>query len=519
MNLVTRLNTGYTLFMPKSKAPTPGGNRLSRSVIWNYIGFFYQIAINLGLTSCIARYLTVTEYGLFLFLMALTNTLYVLDVGISAVLVQGFVAASTSRDTERFNDLLCTASLTLAAIGTLSVILLAGLAAALPGPFRIPSQFVHEASLVLILGAFILQVGFPTMAIELAYQSAHRFDRLNQTQIISATLQLGLSILVLTMRLGIVSLAAVQLAAIVVRFLMLAVDLPGSVPGARLSFTRFKKSLLVPLLHQGKWAFMNNLGFSGLDFLIWAFLGSFASMEQAALFGLANKLPRQLWNLIDKGASVSLPVMSKAWDVGDLAQLRQNYLRTLKLLFGVVLPLVMLGCIAGHAIILVWAGSRYERAAVVMQFLLLAVISHVNGYASSQLLYACGEVKRASSIAVCEYALSAVFALPLIRWYGAAGLAAGMMIAQMLVNFGWLTWAACKLARISLYTLFQSMIGGLGWPASILAMEMIFLSKISSRISPGWFVAASAACGCVYMLIWGARTALPLWRMSAETAA
>ncbi|MGA7245373.1 MAG: hypothetical protein WBX19_19470, partial [Terracidiphilus sp.] len=72
----------------------PARGATVRNITWNYFGHFCQIAVNFGLTSYIVRRLSVPEYGLFLFVMFLSSTLDLLDLGISSVLVQRYIAAS-----------------------------------------------------------------------------------------------------------------------------------------------------------------------------------------------------------------------------------------------------------------------------------------------------------------------------------------------------------------------------------------------------------------------------------------
>ena len=55
----------------------------ARSIAWNYVGYLYNIAISFGVTAYIVRHIAVAEYGLFLFVLSLSATLYLMDIGIS----------------------------------------------------------------------------------------------------------------------------------------------------------------------------------------------------------------------------------------------------------------------------------------------------------------------------------------------------------------------------------------------------------------------------------------------------
>lgn len=349
--------------------------RTVRNIVWNYAGYAYQIAINIGVTWYIVRRVTVVEYGLFLFVMSLSATLYLLDMGISSVLVQAYVEASVLGGRDRVNDLLSSAFVSLTALGAVGLVVFSGIAIALPGPFKIPQANLHEAFWIFIVAALIIQVSFPAIAIEQAYQASHRFDRTNQIQLIASTVQGGLSVAVLVAGYGIVALAAVQLISSVLRIVLLAAALPSSIPGIRVSLVRFQWMLMKPLFRLSKWAFLHNLSAYFFDMFIWLILGSFASMRDAALFGLGGKLPRQVWNLVDKGANVAMPLMSQSAVGDETDRLRHDYLKTQQLVFGAVLPFVVLGCLFARPLIVIWAGAKYADAAIVMQWLSIAALS------------------------------------------------------------------------------------------------------------------------------------------------
>ncbi len=510
-------------FMPESShsvtSVAPANRRTAGSVAWNYAGYSYQIAINIGLTSYIVRRISVTEYGLLLFVMSLSGALYLLDLGLSSILVQAYVESFVSAGKDRVNELLSTAFLSLSALGTVGVLIFLGLAVSLPGPFKIPHSYVHDASVIFVLAALVIQFGLPAIAIENVYQSASRFDRISQIQFIVCTVQALLSILILSAGYGIIALASIQLSVELLRLILLALALPASVPGARLSVRRFNRDLLRPLFKQGKWAFFSNTSTYLFDMLVWLILGSFGSMKEAALFAIASKAPRRLWNVVDRGANVTLPLLSQFSVGNDTIRLKHTYFKTQKLVFGAVLPFVVLGCFFAPSLIQVWAGNQYTRAAIVMRWLLVAAFSHAIAYSSDLLLYACGEVKRAAKISVWSSTISILAALLLVSRYGAAGIAAGIALTQLLVNCGWYNVAACKLSHTSFISLLRELFDGMAWPLTAITLETIFIRSVSAYLSPAWQLTAAFAAGFIYLAIWGFRTALPLYRGYAEVTA
>ncbi|HUX46089.1 MAG TPA: oligosaccharide flippase family protein [Terracidiphilus sp.] len=492
----------------------------ARSIAWNYAGHLYQIAINLALTSYIVRHVSVPEYGLYLLILSLSITLYLLDMGFSNLLVQAYVAVADEPDKDSFNQLLSTSFLTLTALGTVGVLIFYAISKRLPGPFNIPSLYLHEASTIFVLAAVVILFGFCSMAVEQAFRASHRFDRLNQIQLIVSSLQAVASVAVLAGGYRIVALASIQVGVAFLQFVLLVAVLPSSVPGARLSLFRFRFHAIRPFLHLSKWAFLNNLSGYVFDLLAWVILGSMGTMQDAAMFGLASKAPKQLWNLVDKGASVALPMLSESSHDEDIRRLQRTYTQTQVLVFGAILPFIVLGILFARPLIQLWAGEQYTNASPVMQWLLLAAFSHALGYASDQLLYACGEVKKAATMAFWGGALSVVFALLLVPRYGAAGLAAGMAVTQLFVNCVWFTRAACDISRTSPLTLVKAILNGLIWPAVVLVAEIGLIWGISLFLSTAWVLASAVLGGAVYLAVWAFSTAMPIYRrpLPAEIA-
>ena len=501
--------------MPSFTDSTTEG-RLRQSIVWNYAGHFFQIAINFALTFILARHLPVQEYGLLLFVLALTNSLYLLDIGISSVLVQHFVSAATRGENEELHDLLSTAFLALAALGTLALAVAAILIAILPGPFDIPRELVPESRILFFIGALIIQTLLPTMAIEMAYQAAHRFDRLNQTQLVCTALQFALSLAVLAAGHGIVALAWVQLGTGALRSLMLVLGLPRAVSGLRLSLRRFRLPLLRPLLETSRWAFLHNATATGVDFLIWTLLGTLGSMREAALYGIAGKLPRQLWNLVDRGANVTLPLLSRYFAEGNQPALRQTFANLHKLVFGAVLPFILLGCAFARPLIHLLAGDRYTEAATVMQWLLLGAMASAILYSSDLLLYACNHVRKAALISLVAGAASIVAAGILVTRFGAAGIACAFAVTQLCLGSTWFTIEACRRSGLSLSTLIRAIRSGLALPAVLLLGGTLFIIFAQRFLNPLGTVVCASLCGLLYFSVWIPQTALPLYRQQTE---
>lgn len=489
----------------------------ARNVAWSYAGYAFQIGVNLGTTAYIVRRVSVPEYGLLLFVLSLSAGLYLLNAGLSSVLVQCYVSVLAEHDGERLNELISTVFWALALLGFVGVLIFSVLAAILPGPFKIPGLFVHKAAIIFVVAALVIQVGLPRIAFDQAYQAGNRYDRINQIQLLTSALQLALTVTILAAGGRIVALAIVQLVVAVFNLLLLILALPASVPGASSRLTRFNGALLKPVVHLSKWAFLENLSVCLFNLCTWTVLGSLGSMGDAAIFGLAAKLPTQLRNAVEKGAHVVLPLMSECVVSNDPGGLREIFFRTQRLVFGAVLPAVFLGCAFARPLIVLWAGDEYAHADIVMRLLLLAAFGDSILFSSYTLLYAAFRVRRAAFILCVGNAAGIGGILLAISRYGAAGVAFAIAVAQVLMG-AWFTLEACKACHASPLALVRGALREVILPAIPMVLAVALVLCFRNALSPLWQVLAAVVIGCAYLWLWGVRTALPLLRKPTEAA-
>ncbi len=211
------------------------------------------------------------------------------------------------------------------------------------------------------------------------------------------------------------------------------------------------------------------------------------------------------------------PLMSERAVSNDLEGLRQMFFRTQKLVFGAILPFIVLGCVFAGPLIAVWAGSQYVQAAVVMQLLLLGAFGDSILYSSGILLYASGQVKQAAWMSLVLNAVSIGAVLLAASRYGAVGVACAIAISQLFLGGGWFTLAACRVCRGSPFALVRDALSEVAVPGALMISLTAIVVVAGKALPPLWLVLAAAAIGCTYLLVWSSRAAVPLFRRRSET--
>lgn len=486
-----------------------------RSVAWNYAGYACDLVSGILLLAYVVRRVSPTEYGLLLLAGSLSTLLYLMDLGLFNILVQAYVEAAETHNKQKLEALLSTTFIVLAGLGTIGLGIFLVTTSLLPGPFKIPPQYLGETKTVFCLMGLLVQIGLPTTALDQIYQAFHRFDRTNQIQFLGTVIRVLLTVLALAAGYGIVALAAIQVVLAAVRIGMLWLFLPSIGPGIRLKFGGFDWNLLRPLLRPGVWAWAENISRQLAVVSDSLILGMFGSMDAVALFGMGGKLPAHVSTVVSRGAIVVLPAFSRHGS--GTSESRRIYINTLAVVFGGALPVVVLGCMCARPLMQIWAGDRYVGAAPIMQWLLLAAFSMAIEHPSDLLLYGTGHVKTAARIAIFESVANIIVSLLLVSRYGAVGLAAGTALTHSAINAFWYTPAACSVAKISPWKLIKAAFYRLGWPSLLLILEIIVIWFLYSfAFSARVIVCAGIASGMLYVALWAVRTVIPLSRTPME---
>jgi O-antigen/teichoic acid export membrane protein len=184
-----------------------------------------------------------------------------------------------------------------------------------------------------------------------------------------------------------------------------------------------------------------------------------------------------------------------------------------------MLPFIVMGMVLAVPIMHVWVGQKYADAGTVMRWLLIGSFSHAFSYAADLLLYARAKIKLVAWITLCGGASSVICAFLLVPHYGAAGLAAGVALSQLVITGLGLALSACRTAGIAPLTLVTSPLKGQFWPLLILVADCALLWAARSHLSSMWLVLLGAVGGGAYLSIWCVRTVLPMYRNELASAA
>jgi O-antigen/teichoic acid export membrane protein len=488
-----------------------------RSVSWNYLGYFVECGAGLLLTAYVVRRIPVHDFGIYLLAQAIAAFLYLLEFGMGSMLVSLYVSTFARKGIAETGRLTSTVFMALLASGSVGALVLSLAAMCMPELLRLPPEDAALAGRVLILMSMAVALALPQTALELLCQAFHRFDRINQVQIVVVMLRVGLSVAVLMAGKGIVAFATVQVAVWAVRLVGLWIAASASISGLSLRL-QFDRGLLLEALHMSKWAFGDDISHRIALNTEPVVLAAFASFEQVALFGVGSRLPAHLYHSAARGLSVLIPTLSQHHAEGDKARLRVTFSSAYRICMTGLAPTAIFGAICAPALVRVWAGPAYANAAPVLAYLLMSALSMVMMLPSDMVLYSHAHIKQAAGFSVLQTFGKVAVASALAGKFGAVGVAAGVTLWHWCVSLFFYFPAACRIAETGPIELWRAALSENRTANVIQGAVFLFFVvalAVGMRVlgSTQMFV-VFALISLLYAAIWFYYTALPMWRRS-----
>lgn len=211
-----------------------------RSLLANYSGGAFHIAVLFLLTPLVVHRLGVTMYGLWVLAHSITVYLGFLDLGLYQTLVKS--VAESSRTDDDDGALQRTLSTTLAAFavaGAIAFVVAIALAILAPALFDVPPDDVRTFQIVIILLGLDYLISFPASVFDAVLEGSERFDVMNVISAVFTVVRAAGTIILLLSGFGIIALALLEVASAILGAVVDWVAVRRVLPAVRIAAGRF----------------------------------------------------------------------------------------------------------------------------------------------------------------------------------------------------------------------------------------------------------------------------------------
>ena len=462
-----------------------------RSIFSNYAGMVVSTIVSFLITPILIHGLGDFHYGMWVLVGTLVDYYGLLDLGVRFTL-QRFVAHSKgANEREMLNRTSVSAlliALCMMAVITPSIILLANY---VPRFFKVAATDQALFIRVLILLGIGLSISLPAKVLGAYLCGLQRYDLFNVAGVGGTVVQSLLLVWVLHRGYGIQGCALVSLGTAALSLIVHVWLVRWADPQASFDLRQARWSEARELLNFGFYMFMNQVGDVfrfRLDSLV---IAGCLKIALVTPFNIAARLIEYFRYII---AAITGPLITEMSSLHGQAQevrLRDLFLRSTKMTSLVCLPVGILLCVDGRALIRLWVGQSFVASSfAVLVILAVGRTASTIQTPSMALLLARGRKKELGWWALAEGVVNLALSIYWAPKYGIAGVALGTMVPMILVKALLQPWYTLWLAKISWRDyLVQSMARPLA-VSLVFALVAEWLLSIFHRTGLGTFLVA-----------------------------
>lgn len=431
-----------------------GGTRVAVNAVASYGRFLLTMGVLVLMTPFIVRHVGEQDFGIWTLTFSVVGFLGLLDGGLATSVVKYVGECRGTGDISRRNTILSALFqlyLFLAGLSLLALLILSCLYGRL---FSIPAANHDKAQQLLwLIGLRSVVFALPLSLFHGILFGEQRVYLINAVQVIITLFYAATTWIGLSHGGGIVLLGILNLAAMLLEYGAYVVLAYRLVPGLRLQWGLPDRGLLQEVAT-----------FSGAQFLVNVaalvrlrtdpiLVTFFLPLSAVALYGVALRISEAVFLLTKQAVNTLAPLVAELKGAEDRERLRHLLLLSTRHIFAAATALTVPICVLAPDILRLWVGSSFIPAAPVLIVLMIGMWLAMPQQVAATVLVMSGHHSLITRAQVAGMFLNLAASLLLVSWLGLVGVAAGTLVATVVIDVVYVLPAACRRfdVRVSTY--------------------------------------------------------------------
>ena len=313
---------------------------------------------------------------------------------------------------------------------------------------NITPSLQKEANLSLLM----LSAGVPLVLIQATLRSVplafNRFDLVNGVQATIGVLQWAGSAAVLLLGGGLLTVVVLTVVTRFVAVVLLCIITLRYLPGAIRRSPGVKKPMLAQLIGFGGWVTVSQVAAPLMTLTERLVIGGIVSVTWLTYFAVPNDAVVRLLVIPMSVVNVLFPFVSSVWvKAGGKERAKELYQRSVKYIFLLTLPIVLVLVIFGHDILALWVGNDIaEKSAAVFGILSFGFLFNALAQIPNATLQALGRPDLPARLVLLELPCYALLCYVLTSMFGIVG-TAGAWLLRVVIEAGFLLYLGGRQMR------------------------------------------------------------------------
>jgi O-antigen/teichoic acid export membrane protein len=404
--------------------------RLIANTFFNFLGRFWSFAATILLTPFILRYLSDSEFGVWVILSVLLSSTGLLDLGLGSSFVKFISAYYTYEDYPKINKVLFSGVIFYAFHGALLMAIGLAVRPLFLGAFGLSAVDGVSSTYLYVLVACVL--GNFGMMFTSVFRGIQRMDRANAIDMALSIINVIGTVVVLTSGFGLRGLGLNAIANAFCYVVISWFSVRRTLPAISLG-VHFDGALLREMFTYGTQILVSRVG--GLacfqvDKLIAA---KFLGVASVIFYEVSARMATLMRALPLLMMSAIIPAASELGARNEKEKIIRTYVMTSKYVALITIGLVAFMVLEADSILRLWLGDRFDiRSVMILQILAIGYGANVLGGAASQIGAGVGRPEFDMRSTILLTVLSPVLGMLLVLQFGAPGAAAGTALALII---------------------------------------------------------------------------------------
>lgn len=434
-------------------------HRVISNAIYTLIPQVWFLGLTIFTTPFVLHRLGVDSYGVLSIVSVVGGYLAFLDLGLNVAVIRFVAAHDAKGETAEIVRVTQTALFVFVVIAGFTATALFFLSGSFARLLSVPEVLQTDAVMALRLGALSFGVNLVMGVFSAVPRALQRFDVVNLLNVIIGTLQIVVTVVLLALGMGLLSVVAWGCVLSGLSLVTYAVVAKRLLPALKVR-PRFDAEKFRELFKFSGYVMASN--FTGVaaansEKLI---LGGMAPIAQVTYYAVPFNLASRVLTLIPSNLyAVLFPAFSAMGATDDQEKIRRAYARAFKFIFVAVAPISILMAVFGADLLRVWIDEDIARhGGPVLTVLAVAVLINAPAWVSVTIGQSLGRpalVAAAQVIHLVALIISGLILVPLQGAFGAAlawlaGNVVGIPVLVFLVNRYVLSFGSAHMLRVSL---------------------------------------------------------------------
>lgn len=376
-----------------------------------------DVLVGLFLSPIILHWLGDTAFGIWVLIFSITGYYGLFDLGIRSSVVR-YVSKFTATDNiEELAKIVNTALFTYSCLGVISLALTGILSIYIEHIFKIPPELHSEARWLLLIVGLAVGIGFPMGVVGGYLDGLQRFYVNNWANISGDFLRLGFILLAIHHKRGLLTIAAITVAAPLFTSLMR-------------SFVAYRiKPVPLGLKYVNRATLRTIVNYSSVTLLIMiatqlkfksdnVVIATMISAAAVTYFSIGARIVNYAQQVVMALAQNFLPIASQSEATGNMDRLRKVFVAGNRFCAFTALPITSVLLVLGQSVIEVWVGKKYVATSYpILVILILSANLMWCQAASGRVLFGISKHRTWAFVTLGEGIVNLLLSITLVHYF------------------------------------------------------------------------------------------------------